>query len=277
MKKILVLIIVCALSVGTMFGLNFIENIPYRELVYAGISALYLIAGCIFLRLSTRKMSTVKYLSLKPLRLRDTFIVVWMLLGIISGSYLLTFLEIRFWALFDIEMTVSSFSGMSVDNVWMMIIAVGVIPAIFEELFFRGAVLSSFKDNGTVVALLVSGLFFFLLHGTPFGSLSAIFAGMSFGLLTLVTGSVFAAMLAHLINNMLTYILHMYSEKLSVVGLENMVVYALIFVFLLSAYAALSCIYKKFKKESVEKVTVYNEGELVWKNQRRSKGKGAKD
>jgi len=277
MKKILVVAIVCVLTVGTLFGLSFVDNIPYRELVYAGISALYLIGGCIALRVVTRKMSTVKYLNLKPLRLKDSFIVIWFLFAVISGSYLLTFAEMRFWALFDIEMKVGSLEGMSVDNVWIMLVSVGVIPAVFEELFFRGAVLSSFKDRGKVVALLLSSLFFFVIHGSVFGSLSTVYAGVCFGILTLVTGSVFAAMLAHLINNLLTYVLNMYSAKLSVVGLENMIVYALIFVFLLSAYLALSCVYNKFKSESEEKATVYNEGELVWENQKRLKEKDAKD
>ncbi len=278
MKKILIILAVCVLTVGTLLGLNFVDGIPYRELVYSGISALYLVVGSIALRVVTRKTSVVKYFKLKPFRVRDTFIFIWMLLATISGSYLFNFAEFNIWALFNVEMPVSDLSGMSTGNVWLMFLAVGVIPAVFEELFFRGAVTSSLRDNGQALAIFVSAGFFFLIHGSVFGSLSTIFAGVCFGLLTLVTGSIFAAMLAHLLNNMITYLLNLYAARLSVVGLEGMIVYALIFVFLLSAYFALSCIYKKLKKESHGKnVTVYNEGELVWEKQRELKGKSAKD
>lgn len=271
MKKILIIVLVCVFSVGTLIGLNFVPEIPMRQLVYAGVSAFYLLLGSFILKSTCRKMKVSRFFRLRPLRLRDSFLFLWMMLAVISGSYLLSYAEMKLWELFGIGMT-SGFADYGTESILILFLAVGLMPAVFEELFFRGAVCEALDFKNWFLVLLTSAFFFFLLHGTPFGSLSIIFSGLVFGILTDITGSIFSAMLAHLINNILSYGLEVYSEKLSVVGLDNLIVYALGLVFLISVYGALTCTYRKFKNAPAEKAAVYNEGEVIWEKRAKRKG-----
>lgn len=250
---------------------SFVPTFPLKEIVFAVISAVILILGMILLKISVRKVSVKRFLNILPFRLRDIFVFLWMTLATITGSYLLSFLELKFWGLFNLSVFNSPGSSMTADNFFIVLLAFGIIPAIFEELFFRGAVLFALEEKKTFWALLISSVFFFIIHGSPYNILSTVYAGLAFGCITLVTGSVFPAMIAHLINNMLTYVLNIYSERLSMVGMDYMIVFVLLFVFLLSLYLSLVCIYRKYKVDKDDRVTIFNEGEVVWERQKRKR------
>ena len=271
MKKYIIIAGTCIASVAILTLLNLIGDFPLREVIFALISAVILVLGMILLKLSVRKVSVKRFLGLLPFRLKDVWVFIWMMLGTITGSYLLNFLEVKFWSLFNITASGSPSSAMTFDNFFLVLISFGIIPAVFEELFFRGAVLFALEQKKTFFALLISAVFFFVIHGSPFGILSTVFAGVMFGCITLVTGSVFPAMIAHLVNNMLTYVLNIYSERLSMVGMDYMIVFVLLFIFLLSLYLSLVLIYRKFRVVKDDRVTVFNEGEIVWERQKRKR------
>jgi len=91
-----------------------------------------------------------------------------------------------------------SISAVPMPLVWL---AIAVVPAIFEELLMRGALFSLYERRGTLTAILMTSLAFSLLHGYPDSLLPALISGIGYGLLVYVTGSIFAPMIAHLINN----------------------------------------------------------------------------
>lgn len=77
-----------------------------------------------------------------------------------------------------------------------------LLPALLEELLFRGAVLRGLLHAGEGKALFVSALLFALCHGSPAQWLPAFGAGLWFGLLSLRTGSLHPSVLAHFSYNL---------------------------------------------------------------------------
>lgn len=81
-------------------------------------------------------------------------------------------------------------------------LALAVLSGFAEELFFRGAVQGAFTDHGWLWAALL----FALLHTGPgrayrLWSLFAFLAGVVFGLLTLWSGNLLAAVVSHTLVN----------------------------------------------------------------------------
>lgn len=79
-----------------------------------------------------------------------------------------------------------------------------VVPTVCEELFFRGVVLSEYQSYGNLNAIFISALFFSMFHFSAVNFLSYFTCGLLFGALTVVTRSVFPAMLLHMLNNVLS-------------------------------------------------------------------------
>ena len=83
----------------------------------------------------------------------------------------------------------------------ILIIALAVTPAIFEELFFRKALIDFTLPYGKTFALVFSSLLFGLLHLNLSQSLFAFIMGVIFGSIYLYTKDIKIPMLIHFINN----------------------------------------------------------------------------
>ncbi|HEY2384906.1 MAG TPA: ABC transporter permease [Terriglobia bacterium] len=87
---------------------------------------------------------------------------------------------------------------------WELILYVAVLPAICEELAFRGILLSGLRRKFRPAALIVAvGLVFGLFHMTLYRIAPTAALGMVLTAIALMTGSVFPGMLLHAGNNAL--------------------------------------------------------------------------
>lgn len=90
-----------------------------------------------------------------------------------------------------------------------------LLPGICEESLFRGFVLGGLNNStGKWKAILLSGVMFGIFHLDPYRLLSTTILGILFGYITVTTGSIFPAMLAHFLNNSMAIILSNYGERL---------------------------------------------------------------
>lgn len=80
-----------------------------------------------------------------------------------------------------------------------------VLPALGEELLFRGALQGLMRPCGSAAAIVAPALLFALLHLDPAQSLTALLCGLFLGWLTERTGSILPGMLLHFINNTLAF------------------------------------------------------------------------
>lgn len=90
---------------------------------------------------------------------------------------------------------------MSSFPLWLMILVVGVTPAITEEITIRGIVLSGFEFKSKHVAAIMTGIMFGILHLNAHQFLYATAMGVILAYVVRATGSIFLSMLIHFLIN----------------------------------------------------------------------------
>lgn len=89
-----------------------------------------------------------------------------------------------------------------------MISVAAIVPAVFEEIAFRGLIQSGLKATyGARHAVIWTGLLFAVLHMNPWNLFGLWSLGCLLGYLTERTGSILPAVFLHLINNVLALVL----------------------------------------------------------------------
>jgi sodium transport system permease protein len=87
------------------------------------------------------------------------------------------------------------------------ILLIGLLPAICEELAFRGFILSGLRHLGhRWGAIVLSAIFFGLIHGVLQQQLTATITGVLIGYLAVRSGSLYPAMLYHFAHNSLVVV-----------------------------------------------------------------------
>ena len=84
---------------------------------------------------------------------------------------------------------------------WLVWLIIAVTPAVCEECFFRGLVLSGLRRLGPWPALIVCALLFGLAHSSIYRLLPTFFIGLLLSWLVWKTGSVWTGIVAHALNN----------------------------------------------------------------------------
>jgi membrane protease YdiL (CAAX protease family) len=94
---------------------------------------------------------------------------------------------------------------LAVDNVPEMIlvvIVIAVVPALCEEVMFRGYIQKSFQYKiSPFKAAVVTAIFFGLYHFSPYGILPLITLGLYFGFAAYLSKSLFIPIILHFLNN----------------------------------------------------------------------------
>lgn len=78
---------------------------------------------------------------------------------------------------------------------------VAILPAICEEFLHRGVLLNGLKEIGIKKAILISSLMFGLLHFNINQFFYATILGMLMALVSVVSKSIYPAMIIHFTNN----------------------------------------------------------------------------
>lgn len=88
--------------------------------------------------------------------------------------------------------------------VWQILVVISVLPGLFEELLFRGLLLHGLHRRLHPAALVVVvGLVFGIFHVALFRFVPTATLGMMLAAVTLITGSIFPAIVWHALNNIL--------------------------------------------------------------------------
>lgn len=276
MNKVVVSSATSILMVVTLKILSLFD-LPFKELLFTAVSILFLVVGCIILKKLSPKTSTKKFFRGTPLRGVNLALTVWFTFVVIAGGMLLNLLEVLFWEKVGVTLPANSLDGLSIDNAILMLLFLAVIPAVFEELFFRGAVMSSLeKVRGFGFSICLSAVLFFIAHGSYYYVLSVLFSGVCFSLLVYMTNSIFSSMAVHFLNNVLSYLLMIFSTRLTNAGFAGFVVCGLFLVLLIGIYGVVSTYERKIKNDPSVRIEIFNEGELVWqkaKKRRRTQEK----
>ncbi len=105
----------------------------------------------------------------------------------------------------------------------MLILVLAVVPAIFEELAYRGFVLSGFRSMARpMVAVVLSSVLFAAAHGVIQQSLIAFVVGLIVGVIAIRSGSIVACIVFHAVHNAVAVLLSRW-DRCGVDGLDWLV------------------------------------------------------
>ena len=191
------------LKVISYFGLFSFSGAGYvyRLIVQVGLMAILPI--CLFsILLKKNAKQTFEFFSFR--KITFVSILVSILLGICVFIFI-TYIS-SLWSgilgLFGYQSSTSTAEGnYSVANFFLSIFLVGVLPGFCEEVAHRGLVLGGMRKNGAIRAMVLCGLLFGLMHFniSQFGY--AFVVGIFFCFITLLTKSIYPAMIMHFVNN----------------------------------------------------------------------------
>lgn len=136
-------------------------------------------------------------LSLRSLSFKNSCLVILIALAAQPVAWFLSYLS----NLFFNNDVADLFGSISIYPYWMLLIVLAVVPAVFEEIAIRGVVLHGYKKEPLLVASLITGLIFGMLHLNPQQFLYTSILGMLFGYLVRITHSIFSGIIAHFVFN----------------------------------------------------------------------------
>ena len=90
-----------------------------------------------------------------------------------------------------------------------VIFVVSIVPAVSEEIMFRGFIQSSFELKLRARwAIVITAVFFGLYHFNPYGLVPLIILGLYFGFAAYMSRSIFVPMILHFTNNFIAIIMY---------------------------------------------------------------------
>jgi membrane protease YdiL (CAAX protease family) len=157
------------------------------------------------------------------------------------------------------EITTALSSVPQTDSIFVTLCYI-VIPAIAEEMLFRSVLLREYSSCKGVWAVVITAIFFAMLHFSFRAFPLYLWGGLVFGLITYVTGSSLPAVALHMISNFAAV---NFSGSLSsfLRDVENSVllIFLMSSLFVLSLYFTVACLQAIYERKADE----YEDGTLA--------------
>lgn len=184
-----------ALGSGIGIGwLPFTGNLTMGQLM-ALSQILYILPIIVFMLV--KKVKPWKWMPFKPLQISTllmTALYTALLMPLVTLLNMISMLFVE-------NVFASSQAEIAGNSVWMNLLVMAVLPAVCEEVTYRGIYYNAYRQRGVWCAILGSALAFGLMHMNFNQFFYAFALGIAFGLLLEATGSIFATMTAHFIVN----------------------------------------------------------------------------
>lgn len=188
-------------------------------------------------------------------RLRFAPFVFFSSLAVSLLSFFLNYLVALFTGGTLLEDTAySAWSQYGGTPTWILVLVIAFLPALAEELFFRGGLLSGLEGWGQTSAILISALCFAMIHGTTANFLGPLTGGLLFGYMTVITGSVWPAVFGHCFNNVFYLVVSYLFKRYAAFGIWPYFVMLAAAVLFLSIYGAASCLENLIEKGRVPRL-----------------------
>ena len=87
------------------------------------------------------------------------------------------------------------------NSVWVNLFVMAVVPAVVEELIFRGVLYHAYREKGVILGAVACGLAFGIMHLNLNQFCYAAVLGIIFCIFVEITGSIFSSITAHFVIN----------------------------------------------------------------------------
>lgn len=169
------------------------EFLPMPNNLYQYIA--FLIPICIYTYRNKRKIN--RFFKFNKINFKSLLIILFIWLCMLPISILIISLYTDFIGNTIPKLIVEE-SGQSTLEILLF---TAITPSILEELLMRGIVLDGYKNKDKLLAALINGLMFGMLHLNAFQFSHTFVSGIIASYLIFATNSIFAPMFFHFINN----------------------------------------------------------------------------
>jgi len=184
------------LLAGIFFGEALLDNVYVLLVINQALIASFVLIYCIVKKINIKETFRFKKLDLLPAILIVLLAVPAMLVASMLNNILVYFLQ------FIMDVPASTLPvPKTVSELAVGILLIGVLPGVCEELMHRGFLLKAYERRGSYKAVVIVAILFGLFHFDITNLLGPIFLGLLIGYYVVRTGSIFAGMLAHFMNN----------------------------------------------------------------------------
>jgi len=167
-------------------------------------------------------------------------ILVVMQLGVgYAGSFVSVFFNFIFESVTGVEPSAPGFSNIpgGLYGRIFYILTIAAAPALAEEFAFRGIILGALRKYGNMNAIVISSLLFGLMHGNMRQIPFTFIFGLAMGLATVLSNSLWPAIVAHFLNNFFVGMLGIASDEFG-----NMVMVPYVLFMLMMIVAGISAL-----------------------------------
>ena len=146
--------------------------------------------------------------------------------------------------------TVTTPSNMT--EFFMLLLAVCVIAPVLEEILFRGIIMKLLAPYGFFIAALISSIAFAMLHLSPTGFFVILFLGVVMAVIRYISGSIFACMVFHAMNNFFSVMQLIFKDQIEVIGnvyVIFIIITGLIFPLIMLLYKKVYPAFESYSRE----------------------------
>ncbi len=144
-------------------------------------------------RLNKKEVMKRRHFKIKNL----PFIVIFSIAISLTSAILNSFL----YSL-DITKSFIKTASASADSSLFGILAIAIVPALFEEFLFRGVFQNEMQNKKILHVMVISGIIFAMFHISLDNFFGPFLAGMGYSFLVIVFNSIYPAVIAHIVNNL---------------------------------------------------------------------------
>lgn len=192
--------------------------------------------GCVYGVAGPKNIDTIENLKLrKAPNLMQILVCVGISVLCLFGFSPLTNLFLELMSGIGYTSTSSSIVISNFSTYIMYVMLICVLPAVCEEILFRGLICNGLKKMGNVTAVFGSAFLFMIMHGGPDQTVHQFILGVVLALVFLTTNNLWASIIVHFLNNFIAVtILYLYygdssaTSETTGVYLVEYIIYALI-------------------------------------------------
>ncbi len=178
---------------------SFFPNMEIKNqlLILQFVSVIVCFILPIILYIAIKKIPIKELIPMEKLSIKNILILIFLSFSIIPMIQLIAFITNIFYK-DKVSDVINIFTSLSLPKALFI---TALVPAITEELVFRGVILTGYKKSPILIGVLMSSLYFGLIHFTVTQLFYTIAVGVIFALVVKVTKSIYATILMHFILN----------------------------------------------------------------------------
>lgn len=180
-------------SLGVVMGnAVYLVSITFQGVIFA-------VPALVYYRRNPSYMPAMRLRRIDPLC--AALIILAALVGVLALNWVTVYWTLILRSFGLVTSTGNDAAPRTIQQLWLMVAASAIAPALFEEVLFRGLLLPSMEPLGEKKAILISGAMFAMLHGRIEALPAHLMLGVMLALLVLRTDSLPSAMLYHVVYN----------------------------------------------------------------------------